>query len=341
MTMRFRIVLLVIFSFVLTSCDDIDDLLSWYMEDTSFQSRIWDNAPHCAFTGLTEYKGKYYCCFREAVAHVPTSPDNYGKIRILESVDGEKWVSVGLVGNKDYDLRDPKLTVTSDNRLMLIYGCSNIENGQLFFRKTGVRFFSGELTSAQLSFAEEHTVSIQQDKTLSSYWLWRVVWKDGVAYGVAYSANAKPLLVRSIDGINYSLITVLNIQGNEADIEFLEDGGMMIVSRAVSGNGYIGTASFPYTEWTWNDSGYLIHCPDIITLDGQRFVAGRGLDGTMLYHIKNNVLDPIYTFPGGGDNAYPGVIRVNDELWMSYYAGAGKISIYFAKIPVQKIFSRL
>ena len=148
-------------------------------------------------------------------------------------------------------------------------------------------------------------------------------------------------MVKSIDGINYKLITTLNIQGNEADIEFLEDGHMMIVLRTVFGNGYIGTASFPYTEWSWNDSRYLIHCPDIITLDDRLFVAGRGRDGTMLYHIRNSVLEPIYTFPGGGDNAYPGVIRVRDELWMSYYAGVGRISIYFAKVPIEKIFSRL
>lgn len=340
--MNCRIILLGMLCCFLISCDDIDDLLSWYLEDTSFQTCIWDRAPHCAFTGLTEYEGKYYCCFREATAHIPTSVENFGKIRILESSDGERWVSVGVVGDKDYDLRDPKLTKTSDNRLMLIYGCSNLERGELIFRKTGVRFFERQLTADQLSFSETQDVSIQQDKFLSSYWLWRVVWHDGIAYGVAYKSNNKSVLVKSTDGVNYTVVTTLNIQGNEADIEFLEGGHMMIVSRAVSGNGYIGLASFPYSLWSWNDSRYLIHCPDIITLDGHLFVAGRGLDGTMLYHVKDRVLEPIYTFPGGGgDNAYPGVIRVGDELWMSYYAGVGRISIYFAKIPIEKIFSRL
>ena len=340
--MNLRIIFFLLSCLTLVSCDDIDDLLSWYLEDSSFQACIWDQAPHCAFTGLTEYKGKYYCCFREATTHMPSSMEDYGKIRILESSDGEKWSSVGLIGDKDYDLRDPKLTVTPDNRLMLLYRCSNFIDGKFSGRKNEARFFLEKLTTEQLSFTKSQEVSIQGDKILSSYWLWRVVWHEGVAYGVAYGANKKPLLVKSIDGINYKLITTLNIQGNEADIEFLEDGRMMIVSRAVSGNGYIGTASFPYTEWSWYDSRYLIHCPDIITLDGQQFVAGRGLDGTMLYHVKDCVLEPIYTFPGGGgDNAYPGVIRVGDELWMSYYAGVGNISIYFAKIPIGKIFSRL
>ncbi|MFR4025607.1 MAG: hypothetical protein ACLTZY_07780 [Alistipes indistinctus] len=30
--------------------------------------RIWDQAPHSAFTGLIDYEGKLYCCFREAKA---------------------------------------------------------------------------------------------------------------------------------------------------------------------------------------------------------------------------------------------------------------------------------
>lgn len=334
--------LIFILSFLFFSCsEEENELETWGRKDASFQRCIWDKAPHCAFTGLVEYNGKYYCCFREGRAHVPTSRDDYGKIRILESTDGKEWSSVGCVGDKDHDLRDPKLSVTPDNRLMLMYGCANFADDQLVFRKTEVRFLPGNISSHQLSFGVANKISIQQDNSLSQYWLWRVVWNNNVAYGVAYKGGAYPLLLRSTDGINYSLIAELAVNGNEADIEFLADGSMMIVIRGVWTNGYIGTSQYPYTEWEWKDCEYLVHCPDIITLDGQLFVAARGLDGTMLYHITNQMLNPIYAFSGGGDNAYPGVIRVNDELWMSYYAGIGKSSIYFVKIPISKIFSRL
>ena len=34
-------------------------------------TRIWNEAPHNAFTDLIRFKGKFYCVFRESAAHVP------------------------------------------------------------------------------------------------------------------------------------------------------------------------------------------------------------------------------------------------------------------------------
>jgi len=39
--------------------------------------KIWGEAPHCAFTDLTYWKGEFICAFREGRAHVATD----GKIR--------------------------------------------------------------------------------------------------------------------------------------------------------------------------------------------------------------------------------------------------------------------
>ena len=49
--------------------------------------KIWDQAPHCAFTDLAFWKGHFVCAFREGRAHVATD----GKIRDLSSPDGENW----------------------------------------------------------------------------------------------------------------------------------------------------------------------------------------------------------------------------------------------------------
>lgn len=54
--------------------------------------RIWNEAPHNAFTDLVRFKDRWYCVFREGKAHV--SPD--GALRVLTSVDGEKWESAAL-----------------------------------------------------------------------------------------------------------------------------------------------------------------------------------------------------------------------------------------------------
>ncbi|MCA9088271.1 MAG: exo-alpha-sialidase, partial [Planctomycetaceae bacterium] len=55
--------------------------------------RIWDKAPHNAFTDLLFHEGRWYCVFREGSAHV--SPD--GALRVLTSTDGEHWESLALV----------------------------------------------------------------------------------------------------------------------------------------------------------------------------------------------------------------------------------------------------
>ena len=87
--------------------------------------KIWDNGSHCAFTSLIKYKGKFYCSFREGETHIFDRKGNAeGKVRILVSEDGEEWKSVALMYKPEYDLRDPKLSVTPDGRLMVIIGGS-------------------------------------------------------------------------------------------------------------------------------------------------------------------------------------------------------------------------
>ncbi len=63
-------------------------------------NRIWDKAPHNAFTDLLRFKGKWYCVFREGSAHV--SPD--GSLRVITSTDGKKWESIALITSPKYDL---------------------------------------------------------------------------------------------------------------------------------------------------------------------------------------------------------------------------------------------
>ena len=43
-------------------------------------------------------------------------------MRILESTDGAAWASAALLSENDIDLRDPKLSLTLDKKLMLLMG---------------------------------------------------------------------------------------------------------------------------------------------------------------------------------------------------------------------------
>src|SRR4051812_39977524 len=67
-------------------------------------TKLWDKAPHNAFTDLIRWRSTLYCTFREADAHVGGD----GKLRVLESVDGKNWQSASLIQEQGIDLRDPK-----------------------------------------------------------------------------------------------------------------------------------------------------------------------------------------------------------------------------------------
>src|SRR5439155_988662 len=77
--------------------------------------KIWDRAPHNAFTDLVRFKDKWYCVFREGTAHV--SPD--GALRVITSEDGKIWSPAALLTYPEADLRDAKITITPDDQLML------------------------------------------------------------------------------------------------------------------------------------------------------------------------------------------------------------------------------
>src|SRR5688572_3678496 len=81
-------------------------------------TKIWDQAPHNAFTDLVRFQDQWYCAFREGDAHV--SPD--GKLRVIRSADGKRWESAGLLDHAEFDLRDACLSETPDGRLMLLGG---------------------------------------------------------------------------------------------------------------------------------------------------------------------------------------------------------------------------
>src|SRR5262245_51315777 len=84
------------------------------------QRKIWSAGEHNAFTDLLYWKNRWWCVFRESEAHVGGD----GTIRVITSTDGSTWESAANLAEADVDLRDPKLTVMPDGRLMLNCGGS-------------------------------------------------------------------------------------------------------------------------------------------------------------------------------------------------------------------------
>ena len=92
-----------------------------YSQEQGFTvKKIWDKAPHNAFTDLIRFEGKFYCSFREADSHAVRTPADFGKIRVLISNDGEEWQSLALIEKKGFDLRDPSMSITPTGKLVLL-----------------------------------------------------------------------------------------------------------------------------------------------------------------------------------------------------------------------------
>ncbi|MCC7336578.1 MAG: exo-alpha-sialidase [Pirellulaceae bacterium] len=301
--------------------------------------RIWDAAHHNAFTDLIRFHDQWYCVFREGSSHV--SPD--GALRVIRSTDGKTWTSAALITSEVADLRDAKITVTPDQRLMLSGAAAMHDTSH--YKHQSMSWFSddGENWSEPVEVGERDN------------WLWRVTWHDGKAYGVGYQTNDSPerlaKLFRSPDGKHYDVIVErLFDQGypNETSLVFTADDTCYCLLRRDAGSktGQLGTSQPPYTDWSWKDLGIRIGGPQMIQLPDGRFVAAvRLLDGrtrTSLCWLDptSGKITEFLTLPSGGDTSYAGLVWHADRLWVSYYSAHEAnadftTAIYFAEVELE------
>jgi hypothetical protein len=322
----------------------------------SSNEQIWYNGNHSAFTSIVKFRDGYYVSFREGGSHVFDEDGKArGKVRILASRDGKDWESVALIGKEGFDLRDPKLSVTPDGRLMIIIGGSVYEGKKLVARKPQVCFSTdgrGFSEPKQVEFSEGGGLNGQE-------WLWRVTWHKGTGYTVCYTLtgnnHAFLTLWKTEDGIHYDFICKLGLDENnypnEATVRFLPDDRMVILIRqdgdrnGASANGLIAVAAAPYTEWTYTDTGFKIGGPELLVLGKDRLVIG-GRD-----YVQEGNYTAIWTGPLEGpfkkvislhepvsDSSYPGFVVAGKEIWCSYYRSYGDkktdAAIFLAKIPL-------
>jgi hypothetical protein len=296
--------------------------------------KIWDQAPHNAFTDLIRFHDRWYCVFREGAGHV--SPD--GALRVITSPDGEAWQSAALITASDSDLRDAKITVTPDGQLMLS-GAAALHDKSKHAHQS-LAWFSGD----------GRTWSDQVPVGDPDFWLWRVTWHKGAAYGIGYGCrdDQSVRLYSSRDGKKYeTLVERLYDVGypNESSIVFAGDEALCLLRRDGKGNeassGLFGRSQPPYTKWEWKDLGVRIGGPQMIRLpDGRLFAAVRLYDKpvrTSLCGIDPGTgrLTELVKLPSGGDTSYAGLALHEGLLWISYYSShEGKTNIYLARVKL-------
>ena len=305
--------------------------------------KIWDKAPHNAFTDLEYYKGKWYCAFREGNGHAGSG--DYGRIRVIRSNEGKAWQSVALLAKEKVDLRDAKLSVTPDNNLLLNSCEYRVDNDSDSIRNnTSITF----LSSNGIDWSNENKIA---DK---NFWLWQTTWHNskGYALGYRWGHNDMTRLYTTTNGIDYTqLVDHLrppNDKSNEHAMLFdSENTAHMLLRRDntssnEAGHALLGKASPPYKDWEWRRLNIRIGGPAMIQIDPDTIIACVRRYGNTnwseLGWINTNTAkyEPALKLPSGGDTSYAGLVWHKKVLWISYYSShEGKSSIYLSKVKIR------
>ena len=300
--------------------------------------RIWDRAEHNAFTSLVDFGNKLYCAFREGAGHVS---DINGTIRVIASDDnGQNWYSVAHLFEQGVDLRDPQLSITPDNRIMLNIGGSIYTAGKLEGMKPKVSFSDNK----GRNFSIPQNISIDESIRTNKDWLWKATWNNDICFATAYQPDKEKSvqLLRSNDGVNYKYVTPFAVTGgNETTLSFMNDNSMVaIVRRKNDQNGSIGISLPPYSEWNWNELQAPLGGPNMIILNDDLIICAtrdylpNKERKTILAKVDfDGSFTDLLTLPSEGDCSYPGLVKKDNILYISYYSShEEKTAIYFARI---------
>ena len=307
--------------------------------------RIWDRAQHNAFTSLIRFNDKFYVTFRESAGHVSSIN---GTIRVISSADGQNWLSVAHLDLAGVDLRDPQLSVTPDNKIMLNYGGSVYIGTQRISMRPFVSFSDVNGNN----FTKPYAVEIDPKIKTEHDWLWKTTWNKNKSYATIYQVKGNETILQlaeSLDGLKYKYLTTINVpeSPNETTLRFDDDNKMVAIIRRGGGNshGYIGVSEFPYTEWNLKELNVKLGGPNFEFLPNGKIVCGTreypiDFNEKMILSFINEdgYSKKLVTLPSAGDCSYPGLLIHDNILYVSYYSThEEKTAIYFAKVRLDKL----
>ena len=324
--------------------------------------RIWRPQPDdplksLTFTDLQRWNDRFYYTIRQAEGH-----GGLGVINILSSETAVDWRQDALIELKGYDLRDPKLSVTPDNHLMITTVMVNHQGG--------------DWTHQSITFHSEDGRQWEGPYQIGprNLWLWRTTWHQGIAYNIAQRTNNRfteesfrdsfVRLYTSTDGKQFDTLVDRMYanpdegHGTEHDFVFFPDDTAFCLLRrdaqTVVGHDYamLGTAQPPYTGWKWKKMNVKIGGPEMIGLPDGRLLAcvRRYVNDLQWYPCwvelgwidrESAVYTPCLRLPSFDDCSYAGSVWHNGFLWISYYScherGEGKADAYLAKIRIKGV----
>jgi hypothetical protein len=315
---------------VLVSAVGEDSAASKSLELLSVK-KIYDHAPHNAFTDLIRFNGQWVCGFRASPAHAGGIQG--AKMQILVSDDADTWTSVAALDDDRGDIRDAKFGITPDGRLMMLTAIQQFDTSKQMHQS--LVWLTNDLKTWDGPY----------DVADPDVWTWGIQWHKGVGYSIGYGTIKRFVRLYTTKNGTEMDTHVSNLEvdsdyPNESSIVFAEDDTAYCLLRC-TGPAQFGIAKPPYKDWQWKKIGVPVGGPKMIQLpDGRLIGGGRLYDGgarTSLFWIDQNTgaLTEILKLPSGGDTSYPGMVLHEGILHVSYYSShEGKTSVYLAKLKI-------
>ena len=286
--------------------------------------RVSTKGPHCAFVDMVKVQSNLLICYRKAVNHV----SGHGQIETVLVNSTGKASHRQILRFPSVDLRDPKLSVMPNGKVLLIAYARHHDsaNKTLFSQSVCWTSADGETWSSPRYFGP------------TGWWLWRLRWHNEIAYGLAYNraANRVDLYKGHPFGAMERMKTgVLSLQKhgkgypNESDLWFDTKGTLHALVRrdADTYSAMWGKSTPPYTRWQWTDLGTYIGGPVLTQWsDNRLLVGGRTIDNgqlkTAVWSLAPDTakLQKEAVLPSSGDNSYPGMVVDKETLWFAYYS---------------------
>lgn len=292
-------------------------------------NRIWQQAPHNAFTDLIDFNGALWCVCREGSSHVSAD----GALRILCSDDTLNWHSVALIQDNAADLRDAKFSLTPDGKLLLL-GAGALHDRSKCSHQSYIWQSDDGVNWSVATAIGEHNI-----------WLWRMAWRHKQLYALGYKIG-KPHFMRlyhSADQCNFSAVADIysGSYANESGLLFDSSGTMLCLLRRDPEHGLFGQSQPPYTDWLWQDIGCRIGGPQWLLLpDGRLLCCVRLYDTQVRTSLcwldrATGRLTEALALPSGGDCSYAGMVLRGDTLYISYYSShEDTTAIYLAVVSL-------
>lgn len=303
-------------------------------------SLVYTSKQHSAFTDLIFYQNQWLLGFREAATHMSQE----GQLVILASPDAKNWQEIARFTWQGGDLRDPKFSIRPDGKLLLTTGIR-----WLITNNAKIRLYSVAWLFDGKSWSPPHLPEEAAGK-----WRWGTSWHNNKVYSVSYgNLDAKGALYSSPDGLAWQpLVRPFfpnpKIYTNESSLCFVDNTAFCVIRRDAAGGarGLLGTSSYPFTAWQWQQLPNSVGAPKLIQLSNGEFLVGgrysnyKRRTATMRIYklnVEKAKLKLWRVLPSGGDCSYPGMVEHQGNLYVSYYSSHeySNSAIYLTKISLQ------